>query len=82
MALGILYRPEIKVNTLLPLKNPVQTKANGQGKKWKKGMKKRRREDEGKSMRRMRKRRKREQLFFGLIHSIQDTFEDQRRKGK
>lgn len=29
-----------------------------------------------------RKRRKREQLFFGLIHSIQDTFEDQRSKGK
>lgn len=41
-------------------------KAKGQ-KKWKKGMKKRRREDEGKRMRRMRKRRKREQLFFGLI---------------
>lgn len=45
-------------------------------------MKKRRRENEGKRMRRMRERRKREQLFFGFIHSIQETFEDQRRKRK
>lgn len=32
MALGILYRPGVKVNTLLPLNNPVQMKANGQKK--------------------------------------------------
>lgn len=32
MALGILYRPGIKVNKLLSLKNPEQMKAKGQKK--------------------------------------------------